>query len=149
MDRGFGEVRRVLVPFLNTPHSHAALKIAQRLQQHTGCQVTVLHVVEPERRKKVNLGVRDEVDNVFFEDRENVTFKVVEHASPAQAALAESADGYDLVIVGIGAEWGLHQRPFGLHSEQLMHRCPTSVLVVLQHAAVAERRAVVAELARG
>jgi Kef-type K+ transport system membrane component KefB/nucleotide-binding universal stress UspA family protein len=149
MDRGLSRIRRILVPFLNTPHSHAALKIAHRVQQTSNCQVTVLHVIEPERRKKANLGVRDELDNVFYEDRENVTFKVVEHRSPARAALDESAAGYDLVIVGIGAEWGLHQRAFGLHSEQLMDRCPTSVLVVLQRSPALEARAAVTELVRG
>ena len=38
--------------------------------------------------------------------------------------------GYDLVVVGVGAEWGLENSLFGLHGERLIREAPTSLLVV-------------------
>jgi nucleotide-binding universal stress UspA family protein len=58
--------------------------------------------------------------------------KVIEHQWPGEAALAESAAGYDLVVVGVGREWRLGDRRLGIgmQPEPLIHGCPTSLLVV-------------------
>lgn len=60
--------------------------------------------------------------------------RVVAHAEPAEAALvevqAERDAAYDLVLVGIGPDWGLEQRPIGIASEPLLQRCPSSILIL-------------------
>ena len=56
--------------------------------------------------------------------------KVVEHLEPAQAALAEAANNYDLIVIGSGPEWGLEQRQFGLKSEDLIQKATTSLLIM-------------------
>jgi len=38
--------------------------------------------------------------------------------------------GYDLVLVGIGSDWGLQQRTFGMSQELFIRRCPASLLIV-------------------
>jgi nucleotide-binding universal stress UspA family protein len=70
------------------------------------------------------------MDTVFDESKGRVTFRSLEHDSPADAVLAESQRGYDLVIVGIGREWGLEHRPFGIQAERLLRESPASILVV-------------------
>ncbi len=130
VDRGLSRVRRVLVPFQGTPHDRSALALAQRALE-AGAEVTILHVVKPERGNDDEaLGARSAVESVFDERAGRVTFRSLEHESPPDAALAESARGYDLVIVGIGREWGLEQRPFGMHAERLLRDSPASILVV-------------------
>jgi hypothetical protein len=73
-----------------------------------------------------------------------VTIKPVVHKDPAEAALAETTvnntDGYDLVLVGIGSDWGLQQRTFGISQELFIRRCPASLLIV-RGAATAPRNA--------
>jgi hypothetical protein len=66
-----------------------------------------------------------------------VRVKTVEGSAPVQAALEEAARGYDLVVVGVGHEWGLERRLFGVFSERLIQQCPTSLLVVRHHSAEA------------
>lgn len=77
-------------------------------------------------------GARTLVDSVFSEDSGQVTMRVIQHRSPAEAALAESGRGYDLVIVGVGKDWGLGERMLGIgfHPEKLLTDSPTSLLVV-------------------
>ncbi|MFO0577024.1 MAG: cation:proton antiporter [Polyangia bacterium] len=157
VDRGLQSVRRVLVPFNNTEHDRAALRLAHRLVEHAGVEVTVLHVVPPPRdgepARTPRLGVEEQVQQVFGEPRLSspgatvpgegaaaahtpVTVKVVEHGEPAEAALREvarapgSAGAYDLVLIGLGEEWGLKRRPFGISQEYLIRTCPTSLLIV-------------------
>jgi Kef-type K+ transport system membrane component KefB len=157
VDRGLQAVRRVLVPFNNTEHDRAALRLAQRLVEHAGAEVTVLHVVPPQRdgdaARKPRLGVEAQVHQVFGEPRPSlpgatvsgegaamthtpVAVKVVEHGEPAEAALSEvtrapgSEGAYDLVLIGLGEEWGLKRRPFGISQEYLIRTCPTSLLIV-------------------
>lgn len=132
IDRGLARVKRVLVPFLGSPHDRAALSLANRIMENGGGQVTILHVIEPGRTQRGEVfGAREEAAQVFDEvGGGRVELKVVEHTAPAEAALEESSKGYDLVIVGIGREWGLEERPFGYQPELLMDACPVSLMVV-------------------
>lgn len=131
IDRGLRTVQRVLVPYLGGPHDRLALRLAHRLATESGAHVTILHVVTEERRGK--LGVADQVHQLSEKGRTGetgVTLKVVQHDQPTEAALEESRQGYDLVVVGIGAEWGLEHRIFGLQAERIIEECPASLLVV-------------------
>ena len=141
VDRGLGRVEKILVPYLGTAHDRAALAAARRIVDHTGATAVVLHVVSPSRNER--LGGGEKVEEVFQEKTQGlsaqVVFKVVEHASPAAAVVEESADDYDLVVVGVGAEWGLEHRPFGLQAEALIAQCSTSLLVLRQGNAAARK----------
>ncbi len=134
VDRGLDQIKRVLVPYLGSAHDRTALALAQRLMTSSGAQVTVLHVVREDAGEEAAPagGARNLVDSVFSEDSGQVTMRFVKHRSPAEAALAESANGYDLVIVGVGKDWGLGERVLGigLQPEKLMTDSPTSLLVV-------------------
>jgi Kef-type K+ transport system membrane component KefB/nucleotide-binding universal stress UspA family protein len=131
-DRGLTQVRRILVPFQGSTHDRGALALAHRLLIGHDAEVTILHVVPPERGgDEQELGARAMAQHIFGEPAGGrVRMEIVAHASPADAALEESARGYDLVIVGLGREWGLEQRHFGVHPERLMRDCSTSLLVV-------------------
>lgn len=136
IDRGLTAVRKLLVPFHGTAHDKAALALARRLAQQVGADVTILHVVKPKRRSDDTLGAQEAVDEVFEGEeggalrKSKVVLKVVEHDSSAEAALEEARRGYDLVLVGVGTEWGLAQRRFGIRAEHIIQGCPTSLLVV-------------------
>ncbi|WP_414641251.1 cation:proton antiporter [Archangium sp.] len=131
VDRGLEQVRRVLVPFIGSPHDRAALGLARRLLQHANAEVTVLHVTQPEG-SRAHMGARSLVEELFPEGSGQVHFKVVAHDSPEEAALAECRCGYDLVVAGVGAEWGLEveDRLFRLQGERILRDAPTSLLIV-------------------
>jgi nucleotide-binding universal stress UspA family protein len=117
VDRGLEHVRRVLVG------------LARRLLQHASAEITILHVTQSEGQHG-HSGARPLVEKLFPQGSGTVHFKVVAHDSPEEAALEESRRGYDLVVVGVGAEWGLEDGLFGLHRERLIGDAPTSLLVV-------------------
>jgi len=122
VDRGLGPIKRVLVPYVGRVHDRAALALANRLAENAGAKVTVLQVNQ-QRASQDSMIDTGELS-------ENVVLKAVEHANPVEAALAESREGYDLVVVGMGAEWGLEARSFGVRTEVILRRSTTSVLVV-------------------
>jgi nucleotide-binding universal stress UspA family protein len=132
IDHGLAQVRRVLVPFLGTPHDFAALALARRILANPEAEVLVLHVVAPGRRPETTpLGAESAVTSTFREvDGGRVVFRAIEAEAPAEAVLSEARAGYDLVIVGMGREYGLEQRSFGLQRERLLSECPVSLLVV-------------------
>jgi Kef-type K+ transport system membrane component KefB/nucleotide-binding universal stress UspA family protein len=129
VDRGLKEPRRILVPFIGGPHDQAALKLARRLLHHPGAEVTLLHVTAPEQASELPVA-RRRVEELFPAEAERVRFQVVTHASAEEAALEESRRDYDLVVVGVGAEWGLESHPFGLHRERIIEETPASLLIV-------------------
>ncbi|HZI05526.1 MAG TPA: cation:proton antiporter, partial [Archangium sp.] len=48
VDRGLGDIHRVLVPFIGSQHDRAALGLARHLVRSVGADVTVLHVKPPD-----------------------------------------------------------------------------------------------------
>ncbi|MBN1209758.1 MAG: cation:proton antiporter [Myxococcaceae bacterium] len=136
VDRGLEKLQRVLVPFIGSQRDRGALQLAQRLVHHAGVEVTVLHVVAPERAHG-GAGAQVLVEEMFRESSGRVRFKAVVHESPEDAVLEEAGAGYELIVVGVGPEWGLKERLFGLYRERLVRDAPTSLLVVRQPASLA------------
>jgi Kef-type K+ transport system membrane component KefB/nucleotide-binding universal stress UspA family protein len=125
VDRGLESVRSVLVPFHGSANDRAALALAGRVHKNAGATITVLQVVRPDRpRNPLSAEALAELAGVA-----RVEVVTVDHASPAAAALERAAD-HDLLVVGIGREWGLGDRRFGLQPERLLTSSPTSILVV-------------------
>ncbi len=130
-DRGLAKLERLLVPYLGSEHDRAALGLARRMAEATGARVTVLHVAPKEERSTVYEEIREGFATPVGGARAvELEIKVVRGKAPHTAALEEAAGGYDLSIVGVGNDWGLPQRAFGLWSEAILSRSPTSVLVV-------------------
>jgi Kef-type K+ transport system membrane component KefB/nucleotide-binding universal stress UspA family protein len=129
IDRGLDRIENVLLPYLGTAHDTGALRLAHRLATFAGARVTVLHVVDPETGSE-GREIESRVREAFIGVDRNAELKVIEHETAWRAAVEEAARGYDLVLIGAGAEWGLEHRPFGFHSEMIIRDCPTSLLVV-------------------
>lgn len=142
IDRGLVQVKRVLVPYYKSPHDRAALKLAHQIHTSTGAHVVVLHIVEPERVLNPDDATRHPTLEIFEQPAEHgrgpVELKVLRHPDPLESVLEEASTGYDLVIIGVGEEWGLPQRPFGVRPELLLQQCPTSLLVVREYHAPEE-----------
>ena len=130
---------RVLVPFLGSSHDRLALELAARIGRHGDTEITVLHVVPPERNDPgaaatPPLHAGTAVDRVFNEPGQScgVRMKVVRDASPVDAVIRESV-GFDLVLVGLGEEWGLESHLFGFRTERIALSVETSLLMVRKY----------------
>ncbi len=155
IDRGLGSIRRALVLFHGTADDLAAVRMARRLvsaqpsADASPIQVTLFTVVpQPEAidgesqalhtrfaaAAPATAALPQPTDEARFPTGA-LTIKVCAHAEPAEAALAEAQQGYDLVLVGIGPDWGLEQRGIGIASEPLLQRCPASILILRAGAA--------------
>ncbi len=129
VDRGLEQVKRILVPFLGSSHDRLAMELAGRMARKNNAEITVLHVVQPNRDKP--LDAQAAVDRVFADPAQPqpVTFRVVHHASPVDAVLRETAH-YDLVVIGVAEEWGLESHLFGWRPERIARECPVSLMIV-------------------
>jgi Kef-type K+ transport system membrane component KefB len=114
----------LLLPYHGTAHDRAALRLAARIQRATGASLTVLCVdplgrVENEARiAAAQLGAR-------------ATVEVIQDRGATQAIVARSHTA-DLVVVGVGREWGTEAKRigFGFGAERLIRDCPASLLIV-------------------
>jgi len=144
VDRGLGWVTNVLVPYHGSIHDQGALRLAQRLARHSGANVTVLRVVTRGTAPAGALedGPLTEVLEAQARPGEGeIALKVVDHADPGRAVVEECARGHDLLLIGVGPEWGLEHRPFGMHPEIIITECPISLLVVRQYQPALAREA--------
>jgi len=129
VDRGLTRVGTVLVPYHGSMHDQGALRLARRLAAYAGADVTILRIVSPGTVRPDDGPVADAVRA----GAGKLGLRVIERRDAGRAVVEESARGYDLLLIGVGPEWGLEHRSFGLHSEQIITECPTSLLVVRQY----------------
>ncbi len=132
VDRGLAAPKRVLVPFHGTTHDRVALRLARRLMEQSGVAVTVLSVVKQADSPPVG-SVTAAIEEVFADAHSRVRVQVATSGEPTDAVLSELRSAqppYDMVMVGIGREWGLEARQFGIQQEYLIRECPTSLLIL-------------------
>jgi Kef-type K+ transport system membrane component KefB/nucleotide-binding universal stress UspA family protein len=132
VDRGLTDIHRIMVAFAGTPEDVESLRIAKRLASLPGADVTLLHVVDPGKSGAKGPG-RTQIGELMGASETqagNVRLKVVEHASAEQAALDETAAGYDLVIVAMSREWGIERKGLAFRRERLLAESTASVLAV-------------------
>jgi len=142
VDRGFLGAQRVLVPFRGGPHDLLAVRLAARFARYAKAEVTVLHVVPPGRDPGAGPGAgngngasTDESIRRAFDDPDQprpVELRIVQDPSPVDAVL-RVVNEFDLVVVGVGDEWGLETHLFGLRPERIAEASPVSMLLVRAH----------------
>lgn len=135
VDRGVGEIRRVLVPYMAGPHDRLAMELGGRLAKNANAEVTVLHVVPRGRGDAARLDAQADVQQTLADPDQPlpVQFRVVESDSPVQTAIEESKN-FDLVVIGVSDEWGLSSHLFGWRPERVANQSSTSLLIVRKHA---------------
>jgi nucleotide-binding universal stress UspA family protein len=155
VNRGLTKLTRVLFAYAGGPEDLAALELARRLGRAPGTSLTLLHVVDPGDPNRRGPG-REQIatalnrenaarwdsttdsgapvhDQVFPEagtDSGAVRFRLVEHASPPDAVLEESRLGYDLIVLGMHAQWGLGAGTISLRRRRVLAEAPVSILAV-------------------
>lgn len=137
VDRGLEWIGRVLVPFRGGLHDRGALALGLRIARHVGAKVTVLHVLNLD--PKAAGGADDAASTLAdlhgetFANGGRIEVKKLDHSEPIHAVIEECETGYDLVVVGASADWGLEHRSFGMQPETIVRDCPASLLIVRQH----------------
>ena len=132
VDRGLEALQRVLVPIHGTAHDQVALRVARRLLEQSGVAITVLRVVDPAGSASP-ASAEATLHAALADTYSRVTVDVATASEPTEAvlsALRQATHPYDLVLVGIGREWGLEARQFGIQQEYLIRACPTSLLIL-------------------
>jgi nucleotide-binding universal stress UspA family protein len=85
------------------------------------------------RHATATAAARTAEDKVLEEpdfDAGSIQVRVVEHASPPDAVLEEAKRGYDLVILGMHARWGLGAGLISLRRRRVLAEAPVSILAV-------------------
>jgi Kef-type K+ transport system membrane component KefB/nucleotide-binding universal stress UspA family protein len=107
----------ILVPFSGGAHDEAALQYARRIAESGGAALRVLHVTEDGRPpSRVPPGSGGVVE--------------VATSDPVSALAREAATGYDLLVVGVSASWGLQPTFFGPREEELARVAAAALMVV-------------------
>jgi Kef-type K+ transport system membrane component KefB/nucleotide-binding universal stress UspA family protein len=130
VDRGFGEMKKILVPFMGTPHDRLAMQLAEKMARNLHAEVTVLHVVQPSDGRS-RLDAKTAVAQTFADASQPapVTFRVIEDESPVEVVLRE-ASNFDLIVIGMAEQWGLESRFIGWRPEKIVREWPGSLLIV-------------------
>jgi nucleotide-binding universal stress UspA family protein len=120
------------LPYAGTVHDQLALRLAARLAQHEGADLTLLHVVRPGRTApRLEREARQLLDTVAPEPMTGHTVRllVIETDRAVDSVLAEAAT-HDLTVLGVGEEWELAPHLLGLRSERVAVDNPSSLLII-------------------
>jgi Kef-type K+ transport system membrane component KefB/nucleotide-binding universal stress UspA family protein len=134
VERSFEPWKRILVPYRDLVNDALALEAAGRIARSCGLPITVLQVVENEG--DVGTTVTELVNAVTpalpsETERTHVEVKVVRNDDPVAAVVDEvTQGGYDLVVIGVAATWGIQPGFFGIRHERLASETRASLLII-------------------
>lgn len=113
--------------------------VVHRVLESAGAHVCVL-VGAPRRAERILVPFADGPhDRLAIElaqrlqvawGAELTIFRVADDVDPAEAVVKEARSGYDLVVVGVGREWGTVPQRFALRTERLLEGSGPPLLVV-------------------
>ena len=150
LDRGVGEIRRVLVPFGGGVHARLAVRTALQLVGPDRGEVVVLRCfinIRPDDRPHEQeegegaspiedefLLLREELEGTLGAVPENVRFKVVSEPGLLRGILAElNSSHFDLVVMGASVARSLTTEFFGSITDAVAEQIPVSVLLVRRY----------------
>lgn len=143
-DRGLSRVERVLVAYAGGPEDLEALRIGHRMGKAAGTVLTLLHVVPPGHADQPGKGrtqYAEYIQGAVHQDTtemipdggagaKSLRLKIVEHESPPEAVLNEARKGYDLIVLGMNARWGIDAGIISPRRRRILAESPVSILVV-------------------
>jgi Kef-type K+ transport system membrane component KefB len=136
VDRGTDhEIKTILAPYLGGKHDLLALELAGRIARNAGASLTVLHIVPPRRSESDGvLHARSIIDRTFSDPAQAtpVQFKVIEDQSPVDAVI-QTANQFDLLVIGVEEQWGMQSQLFGFRPERIAREAATSLLIVRKY----------------
>jgi len=151
LDRGLGNVNRILVPVGGGIHSRMALRLANEISMADVAEVTVLRVLpvpetsedaaeiaeSAEEREDQLLLLSEIVTDAINSVPSNFTLKTIYSDSITQGILEEAAaQPYDIVVMGASEEWSLDDRLFGTVDDEVAQRVACSVLLCRRYESV-------------
>lgn len=146
VDRGLTQVRRVLVACTGGAEDELLLRVARQLAHTPGVTHAVIRVVAPasaavegaEDAPALHSQRQSPSQSEGDADTGAAHVRVIQHESPIDGVLAE-ARGFDLLVLGMHARWGLSMDPLSLRSGRILDETVVSVLVVHSGAEKADR----------
>jgi nucleotide-binding universal stress UspA family protein len=133
---GLRQRGRILVPFQDSPHDRTALVVAGRLAGAADGSVTILRAAPPGRApdpmgpslETLQSLVRSGASGYQASAEVPVALEMVRGTSLGEAAAARSADGYEIVVAGVGPDGAPEER--GRNPGRLIRDCASSLLLV-------------------
>lgn len=133
LDRRQPPWRSVLLPFAGGPDDLLAVSLVRRIAR-SGAEVTILHVVDPDRPAGESPRLRTRETGSFRDER--VTLEVVQSNDTVGQTARVARRGFDLIVVGAAPAFQVGDSLWGEQHERIARECDSSVLVVRSHLAV-------------
>jgi len=125
-------IKRILCPYGGGMHSQGTVQMAKRISTIADAKVTLLHVVDEGTPVTELVKIDKILNSSLAELGIDGDVWIVENASIWQGIIA-AATGYDLVIMGVGSEWGFSEYITGRRSDLVMEKITCHGLIIRKH----------------
>lgn len=129
VDRGLGVAKKILVAFSGTEGDECAVRFASRIATNTGGRLTVVVVSLHEDRQSLTRLEHKARQALDLDDAHVDVIRLVD-SQPRTAVLAKSRSGYDLLVMSVGAPWGVERHSFALDPDRFFEGDSCSVVLV-------------------
>jgi nucleotide-binding universal stress UspA family protein len=128
VDRGLSGLNQVLVPYLGGRHDVLAIQLAARMAVNSGASIKILSVkpLDASPIPDNPIAVAEAVSKLLIG---KVSLEQVENDNPLDVVI-EHAKSAQLIVIGVGEEWGLESQLFGMRPERIAESAAASLLIV-------------------
>lgn len=136
VDRQYGKLENLLVPYVSNSHNDLGLELALRLLIHQpAAALTILQVRTSETEEDLTVEFHSLMNQLSPDLRKRIHIPLVEAADPIEAVVAASETA-DLTIAGASRTWGMERQTLGFYTDELAVRCKSSLLITRRYSRV-------------
>jgi amino acid transporter/nucleotide-binding universal stress UspA family protein len=142
LDRGFTDIKHILVPVGGGFHSRLAIRLAYEIGLKHQAQITAIRVIceacDPEQMEDYMLQLRESIEESIGRVPPQFATRVIHADDVLDGVLVESKRvQYDLMVVGASDAWLSRTRLFGALTDELAEEITCSVLLTRRYQAAA------------
>lgn len=138
VDRGGGQLERLLVPYATNTHDDLALELALRLLISNELRtLTVLQVLQGDAEvgSELSYEFRTLMEQLPASLRDRINIQIVASQTPIQSVV-EASNLVDLTIAGTSRAWGIERQTLGRYTDELAIECRSSLLITRRYSQV-------------
>lgn len=137
-NKGEKEIKKILYPYGGGSYSQAAANTVKRLAKSYNAEVTLLRVIKEEVSDKEYSEINEIMNETLKTLDVNGKVLMINNSSVRETVI-DISNEYDLIVMGIGSQWGIKQTIGGFKADTIAEKSKCSVLIIRGYNRILQR----------
>jgi Kef-type K+ transport system membrane component KefB/nucleotide-binding universal stress UspA family protein len=137
VDRNRNNLHRILMPYSGSSHNELGLELGIRfLLNNPDAHLDILQIISATASENPRIELNHEFSKILEQLPQSVRDRIEvisRESNNVVDCIIEVSQNVDLTIVGASREWGVARQTLGKYTDELVSKCPSSLLITRKY----------------